>query len=112
MDDCIFCRIVAGEIPADTLFEDDELVVFRDIAPQAPVHFLVVPKKHLSGPAAIAQADEALAGKMVRVAARVAAEQKVGDAFRLVMNNGAKAGQVVFHLHLHVLGGKDAPWPI
>lgn len=112
MEQCIFCRIVAGEIPADKLYEDEELLAFKDIAPQAPVHFLVIPKRHLRDPTALDSGDELLAGRMLRVAAQVAAEAGVGDAFRIIVNNGAKAGQVVFHLHLHVLGGKDRPWPI
>jgi len=112
MEECIFCRIVAGEIPADKLYEDEELLAFRDIAPQAPVHFLVIPKKHLRDPAALGTEDEHLAGRMLRVGAQVAAETGVGEGFRMIINNGAKAGQVVFHLHLHVLGGKDKPWPI
>ncbi len=112
MEECIFCRIVAGEIPADKLYEDEELLAFKDIAPQAPVHFLVIPKKHLRDTAALGTEDELLAGRMLRVGARVAAEAGIGDGFRMIVNNGAKAGQVVFHLHLHILGGKDKPWPI
>ncbi len=109
--DCLFCKIVAGEIPADKLYEDDEILAFRDIAPQAPVHFLVIPKKHLAGPAAIGGEDAALAGRMIEIAAMVAREQGVGEHFRVVMNNGAEAGQTVFHLHLHVLGGRAMGWP-
>lgn len=112
MDDCIFCRIVAGEIPAEKLYEDDEVLAFWDIAPQAPVHFLVIPKKHIYGPADIKEADEKLIGKLLRIGAQVAEENDTGDAYRVIFNNGAKAGQVVFHIHMHVLGGKDKPWPL
>jgi histidine triad (HIT) family protein len=112
MHDCIFCKIVAGEIPAEKLYEDDEVLAFRDIAPQAPVHFLVIPKKHIAGPADVVEADDRLVGKLLRVGAQVAAENGTGDAYRVICNNGSKAGQVVFHIHLHILGGKDRPWPI
>lgn len=112
MDDCIFCKIVAGEIPAEKLYEDDEVLAFWDIAPQAPVHFLVIPKQHIYGPADIKEADEKLIGKLMRIGAQVAEENGTGDAYRVIFNNGAKAGQVVFHIHMHVLGGKDKPWPL
>ncbi len=110
MDDCLFCKIAAGEIPADKLYEDDDLLAFRDIAPQAPVHFLIIPKKHIKDPAHVTEADEALIGKMMRVGAQVAKENGVTD-FRLVYNNGAEAGQTVFHIHMHVLGGRSLSWP-
>lgn len=112
MTDCIFCKIVAGEIPAEKLYEDDEVLAFWDIAPQAPVHFLVIPKKHINGPADITETDEKLVGKLMRIAAQVARENGTGDAYRVILNNGAKAGQVVFHIHMHILGGKDKPWPL
>ena len=110
MEDCLFCKIAAGEIPAEKLYEDDELLAFRDIAPQAPVHFLVIPKKHIQDPASVTDADEALIGKMMRLGAQVAKENGVTD-FRLVYNNGAEAGQTVFHIHMHVLGGRSLSWP-
>lgn len=112
MSDCIFCKIVAGEIPAEKLYEDDEVLAFWDIAPQAPVHFLVIPKKHIDAPADIKEADEKLIGKLMRIGAQVAEENGTGNAYRVIFNNGAKAGQVVFHIHMHVLGGKDKPWPL
>jgi len=107
---CLFCRIVNGEIPAKKLYEDDDVFAFWDISPQAPKHFLVIPKKHLSGPGAVTAADEALIGKVVRIGAKLAKENGV-EQCRLVMNNGADAGQTVFHLHLHVLGGRPMSWP-
>lgn len=112
MDDCIFCKIVAGEIPADKLYEDDDVIAFKDIAPQAPVHFLVVPKKHIVGPSAVTEEDEQLIGKLIRIGADLAREHGVEDGYRVIFNNGAKAGQVVFHIHMHILGGKEKPWPI
>ena len=107
---CLFCRIINGEIPANKLYEDDEVFAFWDISPQAPKHFLVIPKKHLSGPGAISGEDEALIGKLVRIGADLAKKNGV-EQCRLVMNNGAEAGQTVFHLHLHVLGGRSLSWP-
>ncbi len=107
---CLFCKIAAGDIPAEKLYEDDDMLAFRDIAPQAPVHFLVIPKKHIQDPAAISAEDEALMGKMMRVGSQVAGENGITD-FRLVFNNGADAGQTVFHIHMHVLGGRSLSWP-
>ena len=107
---CLFCRIINGEIPAKKLYEDDEVFAFWDISPQAPMHFLVIPKKHLSGPGEISSEDEALIGKVVRIGAQLARENGM-EQCRLVMNNGEEAGQTVFHLHLHVLGGRAMSWP-
>ena len=112
MDDCIFCKIVAGEIPADKLYEDDDVIAFADISPQAPVHFLVVPKKHITGPSSVTEEDEQLIGKLIRVGGDLARKHGVEDGYRVIFNNGAKAGQVVFHIHMHILGGKEKPWPI
>lgn len=112
MSDCIFCKIIAGEIPAKKLYEDDDVLAFWDIAPQAPVHFLVIPKKHIEAPVNVEVEDDEVVGKMIRVGAQLAAENGVGDGFRVIFNNGAKAGQVVFHIHLHILGGREKPWPL
>lgn len=112
MTDCLFCKIAAGDIPAEKLYEDDDVLAFWDIAPQAPKHFLVIPKKHMAGPSDIKEEDERLIGKLMRVGAGVASENGIGDGFRVIFNNGAKAGQVVFHIHMHILGGKDRPWPL
>ena len=109
-DNCLFCKIIQGDIPADKLYEDDEVLAFRDIAPAAPVHFLVIPKKHISGPSAVAEEDEQLIGKLVRVGKLVAEKEGI-DNFRLVLNNGAEAGQTVFHIHMHVMGGRSLNWP-
>ncbi|AGF77026.1 HIT family hydrolase, diadenosine tetraphosphate hydrolase [Desulfocapsa sulfexigens DSM 10523] len=108
--DCLFCKIAAGHIPAEKLYEDDELLAFRDIAPQAPVHFLVIPKKHIQDPTGVAKEDEGLIGRMMRTGSKVARENGITD-FRLVFNNGAEAGQTVFHIHMHVLGGRSLNWP-
>jgi len=105
--DCIFCRIVAGEIPTKIIYRDEDVVVFPDIAPAAPVHLLVIPVKHIPSIAALTDADVPLVGKMVAAANRAAnARGLAGTGYRLVINNGAQAGQVVPHLHLHVLGGR------
>jgi histidine triad (HIT) family protein len=105
MPDCLFCRLVAGEIPATVVRETATTLAFRDIAPKAPVHVLVVPKAHHADIAALAAADPALTAALVAEAAEVAREEGIGGAWRLVANTGADVGQTVFHAHLHVLGG-------
>ncbi len=112
MNDCIFCKIIAGEIPSKKLYEDDEILAFWDIAPQAPIHFLVIPKKHIPSPVDVTEEDERIMGKVIRIAADLAKEQNIADDYRLIFNNGAKSGQEVFHIHMHILGGKGKPWPI
>jgi histidine triad (HIT) family protein len=109
--DCLFCRIVAGEIPADVVAETEDTLAFRDINPQAPVHVLVIPKAHHVDIAALAVADPALAGRLAAAAGAVAEQEGVGGAFRLVFNTGAAVGQSVFHVHGHVLGGRPFSWP-
>ena len=111
MDNCLFCKIIKGDIPSDKLYEDDDVYAFRDISPQAPVHFLVIPKKHISGPAEVGEEDEKVIGKMMRIGAEIAGKEGVGDAFRMVFNNGEGAGQTVFHIHMHILGGRSMTWP-
>ncbi len=110
--DCLFCRIVAGEIPATVVRETERTLAFRDIAPQAPTHVLVVPKAHYPDAASLAAADPALAGALLAEAGRVAEDEKVaesagGAGYRLIFNTGAGAGQTVFHAHVHLLGGGD-----
>lgn len=109
-DNCLFCKIIAGEIPAAKLYEDAEILAFADISPQAPTHFLVIPKKHIAGPSAMSESDEALIGKVMRIGAQIAKEKGISQ-FRSVINNGAEAGQTVFHFHLHILGGRSMTWP-
>jgi histidine triad (HIT) family protein len=109
---CLFCRIVAGEIPAKKVFEDDDVVAFEDINPQAPMHVLVVPKTHVATLNDLGADDDRLVGGMVRRAAAIAAERgHAPRGFRTVFNCNADAGQTVFHLHLHVLGGRAFAWP-
>ena len=111
MADTIFSKIVAGEIPADIVYEDDQCLAFLDIQPQAPVHILVIPRKPIEKVGDAEADDQELLGHLLLAASRVAKEQGVGDAFRLVINNGADAGQSVFHLHLHILAGRPLTWP-
>ena len=112
MSDCLFCAIAAGDIPADLVHSDDEIVAFRDITPQAPVHVLVIPRAHHANAAALAAVDAALAGRLLEVAGAIAASEGVADSgYRLVTNTGDRAGQSVHHVHVHVLGGRDLTWP-
>jgi histidine triad (HIT) family protein len=109
---CLFCRIVAGEIPADVIYSDERCLAFRDVNPQSPVHVLVIPRDHLESLDEAAKKDEAALGHLLRVAARVANEQGLSESgYRTVINTGAGAGQSVFHLHVHVLGGRQLNWP-
>lgn len=112
MTDCLFCKIVAGEIKADKIYEDAEVYAFRDIHPQAPLHVLVVPKRHIATINDLTAQDDALVGKLFLAAQRVAKAQGVAQSgYRTVMNCNADAGQSVWHLHLHVLGGRRMGWP-
>jgi histidine triad (HIT) family protein len=109
---CLFCRIVAGEIPAKRVYEDDNVLAFEDINPQAPLHALVIPKAHISTLNDLTADHDALIGSLVRVAARIAKERGVdGPGFRTVLNCNSNAGQTVFHIHLHLLGGRAMGWP-
>lgn len=112
MEPCLFCRIVAGEIPADIVAEGEHWLAFRDINPQAPEHVLIIPRKHIAGLADSSEEDASLLGDMMRAAVQVANElDLVEDGFRTVVNTGLHAGQTVFHLHIHVLGGRAFSWP-
>lgn len=111
MSDCLFCRIVAGEIPATVVHETDEVLAFRDISPAAPTHVVVVPKAHHDDVTALTAADPGLAGRLLAAGTAVAAAEGLDDGFRLVVNTGADGGQTVFHVHLHVLGGRRMTWP-
>lgn len=109
---CLFCRIVAGEIPAKKVFEDEDVIAFEDINPQAPMHVLVVPRTHIATLNDLGGDHDRLVGVMVRRAAAIAADRGHADrGFRAVFNCNADAGQTVFHLHLHVLGGRTLAWP-
>lgn len=109
---CLFCRIIAGEIPASKVYEDDDVVAFSDIHPQAPMHVLIVPRRHIATLNDIGPADDGLVGGMIRRAAAIAGDRGYGESgYRTVFNCQADAGQTVFHVHLHVLGGRPFNWP-
>ena len=110
-DDCLFCAMVAGDVEPDVVHETATTLAFRDIDPQAPTHVLVIPKSHHRDVGALAAADPGLLGELFRSVAAVAAQEGLGDRFRLVFNTGAEAGQSVFHVHAHVLGGRPFRWP-
>ena len=107
---CIFCRIVRKEIPASIVFEDEDAIAFQDLAPRAPTHLLVVPKKHIDRLATAEDGDTPLIGRLMKTIVRVAAERELAD-YRVVVNNGAGAGQSVFHLHFHLMAGRAFTWP-
>ena len=111
--DCIFCKIAAGEIPAKKLYEDEHIVAFADINPQAPVHILIIPKRHIASLAELGStdADKALIGHLHIVAQQLARRQNLASGYRITINTGPEGGQTVDHLHLHLLGGRQMHWP-
>ena len=109
--DCIFCKIVAGEIPSTKAYEDDKVLAFYDLDPQAPVHILIVPKEHITSAADITAENSGAVAHIFEVAAKLAEEKGLGDGFRIVTNSGERAGQSVKHLHFHLMGGRDFTWP-
>ncbi len=110
--DCLFCKIIKKEIPAKTVYEDDHVIAFEDINPQAPVHVLVIPRKHIATSLDITEEDHALIGHMVQAANTIAKERGIAErGFRTVMNCNKEAGQTVFHIHLHLIGGRAMNWP-
>lgn len=109
--DCIFCKIAAGEIPSTKVYEDDTVVAFNDLDPQAPVHVLIIPKEHIASAAEINKSNSAVVAHIFEVAAKIAAEKGLKDGFRIVNNCGDSAGQSVKHLHFHLMGGRDFGWP-
>ena len=112
MSDCLFCRIIKKEIPASVIYEDDRVMVFNDINPQAPLHALVIPKRHIASLNELSAGDDGIVGEMVRRAAAIAGDKGYADrGFRTVFNTNAEAGQTVFHIHLHVLAGRGLGWP-
>ncbi len=112
MDDCIFCRIAAGGIPADVVYRDEWVTAFRDIQPQAPVHVLLIPNEHIASTNELEAVHEAVVGRLVTAAARVAREQGVAEnGYRLAVNTGRDGNQTVAHLHLHLMGGRRFGWP-
>jgi histidine triad (HIT) family protein len=109
---CLFCRIASGEISASKVFEDADVLAFSDINPQAPLHVLVIPKRHIATTNDLGEADEALVGKLVRTAAALATQKGYADrGYRVLLNCNAEAGQTVFHIHLHLLAGRNLGWP-
>ena len=112
MTDCLFCKIVSGAVPAALVYEDDSVVAFKDINPQAPLHVLIVPRRHIASLNDLTRDDDALLGSMVRVAASLATEHGYHDrGYRTVFNTNREAGQTVFHIHLHLLAGRGLTWP-
>lgn len=111
MKDCIFCKIVAGEIPSNMVYEDDEVFCFHDLQPQAPVHVLLIPKKHIASTDEIESGDEVLMGKLMGKIKDIAGELGLTNGYRVVINNGEDGMQTVPHLHLHILGKRKLTWP-
>ena len=110
--DCIFCKIVDGGLPADIVFEGDSLVAFRDLNPKAPTHILLIPRRHIATMNDLQNGDEALVGELFLAAAKIAADEGLAeDGYRVVMNCNEAAGQSVFHIHLHLMGGRTMTWP-
>ena len=111
MEDCLFCKIVAGQIPSKKVYEDEYTFAFEDIDPKAPTHVLIVPKKHIRGLKEAQESEAEIVGRCHLTAAKIAKERKIEDGYRTVLNVGRKSGQSVFHLHVHLLGGRDLRWP-
>ena len=112
MTDCVFCKIIAGQIPGSLVYEDQDVAAFRDINPQAPLHVLIVPRRHIATLNDLTQADDAVVGSMFRAAAALAKRHGCADrGYRTVFNTNREAGQTVFHIHLHLLGGRALGWP-
>ena len=112
MADCLFCKMVSGEITPDTVYEDDDILAFQDINPQAPLHVLIIPKAHIATVNDLSDANAATVGRLFLTAKQIAADNDLTDpGYRLVVNCNADAGQTVFHIHLHLLGGRPMTWP-
>ena len=111
MTDCLFCKIIRGEIPTKKVHEDEHTFAFEDISPQAPTHVLIIPKKHIRGLKEAALEDAELIGHLHLAAAKIGRERGIEEGYRTVLNVGPKSGQSVFHLHLHLIGGRDLKWP-
>lgn len=109
--DCLFCKIIGGEIPSNKVYEDDTVFAFRDIDPQAPVHILIVPKEHIASAKDINESNSAVVAHIFEVAAKIAKAEGLDDGFRIVNNCGNSAGQTVKHLHFHLMGGREFTWP-
>jgi len=111
MSDCLFCKIIAGEIPSKKVYEDERVYAFEDVKPTAPTHVLIVPKRHFAGLKEAQPADAEIIGYCHLIAAKLGRERNIEDGYRTVLNVGPRSGQSVFHLHLHLIGGRDLKWP-
>ena len=111
LTDCLFCKIIKRELPSDVLYEDDEVLAFRDVKPEAPVHVLIIPKRHIESLADLTREDEDVMGHAMFVASRLARDLGISEGYRVVVNCGKGAGQSVFHIHMHLLGGRSLGWP-
>ncbi len=109
--DCLFCKIISGDIPSAKVYEDDAVFAFRDIEPQAPTHILIVPKQHIKSAAEITEENSAVIARIFEVAAKIAEAEGLVDGYRIVNNCGDSAGQTVKHLHFHLMGGREFTWP-
>jgi histidine triad (HIT) family protein len=110
-EDCLFCKIVSGDVPAEIVHESETTLAFRDLNPQAPTHVLVIPRSHYPNAAALAEGDPETAAHLLEAAGEIAAQEGLAEGYRMVFNTGAAAHQTVFHAHLHVLGGRTMTWP-
>lgn len=111
MKDCLFCKIINGEIPSDTIYEDEKVIAFKDINPQAPVHFLVIPKEHIKSVDEIDTSHKELIGHIIYISSKLAKENGLDNGYRIVNNCGEQGGQTVDHIHFHVLGKRNMQWP-
>lgn len=112
MTDCLFCGMINGEIPSELIYDDKEIIAFKDINPQSPNHILIVPRRHINSLSEMEEVDKDLAGRLLFTARKIAQDQGISDkGYRVVINNGQNGGQTVFHLHLHLLGGRPLAWP-
>jgi histidine triad (HIT) family protein len=109
MSDCLFCKIAAGDVPSDKVYEDDQVIVFKDIYPKAKVHLLVVPREHIASLNEVQESHDALMAHMIRLLPKLAREQGLDDGFRTIINTGPGGGQEIFHLHIHLMGGGQLP---
>ena len=109
MSDCLFCKIAAGEIPGDKVYEDDKVIAFKDINPKAEVHLLLIPREHIASLNELTPEHDALIAHMMRVIPHLAKSQGLDEGFRTIINTGKGGGQIIFHLHMHLMGGKDLP---
>lgn len=109
MSDCLFCKILADEIPSDRIYEDEQMIVFKDIDPKAEVHLLAIPREHIASLNELDPQHDALMGHMLRQLPKIAKEQGLDDGFRTIINTGEGGGQIIFHLHIHLMGGRNMP---